>query len=332
MIRHILVRKGVGWRQHGFTLVELLVVIAIIGILVALLLPAVQAAREAARRSQCINNLKQIGLALHNYHDAHKTLPAGSGGVTYKPEYKVQAPWAAALLPYLELQNHYDMFDFDVNMRHPNNRNAVQVPVEVYLCPSDPLSAAYHLGGGILLGRTQEFSQNPATSMGMWYPGSMGPTHMDVCPFCPNPNPSADNSNWCCQGWNFGNSANGGIPIGTHAGMFSRYHKGVRFKQVTDGLSNTFMNGETIPTHCRWNCAFGDNFSTVSTNIPLNNMEDAGETTGNWFRTCGFKSHHPSGVIFAMGDASVQFVTVAIDFEIFNNLGTRAGGEVASLE
>jgi hypothetical protein len=91
------------------------------------------------------------------------------------------------------------------------------------------------------------------------------------------------------------------------------------------------MNGETIPSHCRWNIAFGNNFSTVSTNIPLNNMEDAGDSSGNWFRTCGFKSFHPGGASFAMGDASVQFLSEAIDFEVYNNLGTRYGGEVVSL-
>ena len=212
-------------------------------------------------------------------------------------------------------------------MDHADNAAAVVIPVEVYRCPSDPASN----GNGVLDNRMTGWSRNPPKSMAMWYPGSMGPTHMDACPFCPNPTPSADSSNWCCQGWNFGNSSKGSIPIGTHAGMFSRYHTGVRFPQVRDGLSNTLMNGETIPSHCRWNCAFGDNFSTVSTNIPLNNMENAGTSHGNWFRTCGFKSEHPGGASFTMGDASVHFFSEAIDFETYNNLGTRAGSEVVSL-
>src|ERR687898_633618 len=98
--------------MRGFTLVELLVVIAIIGILVALLLPAVQAAREAARRSQCVNNLKQIGIAIHNYHDAHKKLPPGSPLVG--PNDDPQLPgmtWAGLILPYMEEGAIYDSFN-----------------------------------------------------------------------------------------------------------------------------------------------------------------------------------------------------------------------------
>ena len=313
--------------RNGFTLIELLVVIAIIGILIALLLPAVQAAREAARLMQCNNNLKQIGLALHTYHEAFERLPQGSGGVTYKPQYEKMAPWGAAILPFLERQSHFDMFNFHEDMRHPDNAVAVIISVSTYLCPSDD-----EIGqNGVLDNRTQQWSRNPPRAMGMWYFGCMGPTHMDSCPFCPDTTPSADSSNWCCQGWNFGNSPGPGIPIGTFAGMFSRYHEGVRFVEVRDGLANTLMVGETIPSHCLWNCAFCNNFSTASTNIPLNNMEDAGTSFANWFRTCGFKSRHVGGANFCLGDGSVRFLSETIDFQLFNHLGTRAGGEVAKV-
>ena len=101
-------KHGIRLARRAFTLVELLVVIAIIGILVALLLPAVQAAREAARRTSCTNNIRQLGLALVNYHDAHKTLPFGSGYLNART-----GTWVSAILPYMEEQSLYDRFDFN---------------------------------------------------------------------------------------------------------------------------------------------------------------------------------------------------------------------------
>jgi hypothetical protein len=163
----------------------------------------------------------------------------------------------------------------------------------------------------------------------MWYPACMGPTHMDNCAFCPDANPSAGNQNWCCQGFNFGSAAGpNNIPAGDFAGMFGRFPTSIRFEDVKDGTSNTLMVGETLPGHCRWNSVFAPNFSTTSTNIPLNTMENAGASTDNWWRTCGFKSLHPGGAAFAMGDASVHFLSESIDFQLFNALGTRNGHEV----
>jgi type II secretory pathway pseudopilin PulG len=281
--------------------VELLVVIAIIGVLVALLLPAVQAAREAARRIKCANNLKQIGLALHNYHDTMLTLPFGSpGNKPRTPNFPVAGTWGAFILPYLESSNHYSLFDFNVPMSHANNTNAVTRVVVTYVCPSD-LAPSQAILSGRAGGTTYD---NPARAMGMWYPGCMGPTHMDDCPFCVPSTPSPDN--WCCQGFNFGSDAGGGSQAGEFAGMIARHFRAIRFKEVTDGLSNTLMAGETLPRHCTWNSAFSPNFSTVSTNIPLNTMEDAGTSNSNWFRTCGFKSKHPGVVQFVFGDASVK--------------------------
>ena len=114
--------------QRGFTLIELLVVIAIIAILVALLLPAVQQAREAARRTQCKNNLKQIGLAMHNYHDVYRTFPMGANSQIYGP--------FVAILPYIEQANLQGLYDFNLYYTHPDNADAINRNVQVYLCPS----------------------------------------------------------------------------------------------------------------------------------------------------------------------------------------------------
>ncbi|RMF40892.1 MAG: DUF1559 domain-containing protein [Planctomycetota bacterium] len=132
-------------RPAGFTLVELLVVIAIIGILVGLLLPAVQAAREAARRIQCANNLKQLGLALHNYHSAHRMFPAGHMETGWDgPSYRHQFSWLTYLLPYLEQSNVYNLIEFSkIDLRRSANENpafmvAGSVDIPVFICPSDP--------------------------------------------------------------------------------------------------------------------------------------------------------------------------------------------------
>jgi len=119
--------------RTAFTLIELLVVIAIIAVLIALLLPAVQAAREAARRAQCVSNLRQIGLALHGYHDAHATFPSG-GWVAPN----MNSGWSTSVLPWLEQRPLYDSLNLSVTYNAPPNSTAVYTVLQVYLCPSEP--------------------------------------------------------------------------------------------------------------------------------------------------------------------------------------------------
>lgn len=125
-------------RASGFTLVELLVVLAIIGILLALLLPAVQAVREATRRMQCQNNLRQIGLALHNYHAAFRRFPPGA--IEVRPQFRngKQLAWSAFVLPFLDESSTYVRVDFEYPFDHDRNAEAGKVPIETYLCPSTP--------------------------------------------------------------------------------------------------------------------------------------------------------------------------------------------------
>lgn len=119
-------------KQRGFTLIELLVVIAIIAILIALLLPAVQQAREAARRISCTNNMKQLVLSMHNYHDVHRRFPFSR--TTNGPAHN----WAAFLLPYVEQQNLAKTYDWNVDWNDPINADAIKVPLTMYMCPSTP--------------------------------------------------------------------------------------------------------------------------------------------------------------------------------------------------
>jgi prepilin-type N-terminal cleavage/methylation domain-containing protein len=318
--RETMLRKN---PRGGFTLVELLVVIAIIGILIALLLPAVQAAREAARRSQCTNHLRQIGLAMHNYHTSFGTLPYATGVHYPNPDPSVHGTfsnggtWCVFLLPYLEQQALYDEFDLNQHMKHPSNAEAVTQVVSTFLCPSDPQSANPVFDN--------RYPHNPTTALGLWYPVSIGPTEMDQCPFCDPPTPSEDN--YCCQGNNFGSN----FPRQNSVGMFGRHTSRIRLEDIKDGTSNTIMAGETLPGHCEFMGAFSVNFNCSGTGIPLNTMEGADDPTGQWYRKCGFKSLHSGGANFVMGDASVHFFPETINYRLYNNLGTRDGGELAQV-
>jgi prepilin-type N-terminal cleavage/methylation domain-containing protein/prepilin-type processing-associated H-X9-DG protein len=305
--------------RKAFTLVELLVVIAIIGILVALLLPAVQAAREAARRMQCSNNLKQIGLAMHNYHGAKLTLPFACGFT------KQTGTWVAFLHPFIEQQNLYNTFNFNLALSDPANGPAVKTILPGYICPSDGNAANALVGG-----RIQTY-HNPDKSMGTWYVVSMGPcrdgtTDSNSCTFC---SASPKVPSYCCQGSNYGSSG----PEGNCPGLFGRtWMTSTPFGEVSDGLSNTILAGETIPKHCTYNGAYNQNFPMAGTQIPINTMlETKDGVDSEWWRGCGFKSKHNGGANFVMADGSVHFIGDTIDYKLFNEMGTRSGGEAISL-
>jgi len=304
----------------GFTLIELLVVISIIGILVALLLPAVQSARAAALRIQCANNVKNIALALHGYHTAQSRLPFGCAYT------EVGGTWVAMVLPYVEQQSHHNQFDFRQRMNHAVNRTAVTTPVRLFVCPADPAGSK-----PIIKDRCQTCPDCPPEQMGLWYPASMGPTSPDVCAFC-----AAGQGSYCCQGHNYGSDS-------SFVGMFGRKAKSVRFAEVKDGLSNTILIGESLPKECFHNQAFGSNFPLAGTTIPLGlralpselpqpGMDQATLHSINpHWKACGFKSEHAGGAMFALADGSVRFFANAIDYKLYNELGTRSGNEVVSL-
>jgi prepilin-type N-terminal cleavage/methylation domain-containing protein len=215
--------KSRGSSRRGFTLVELLVVIAIIGVLVALLLPAVQAAREAARRTQCVNNLKQIGLALHNYHDTYKTFPYGSFNLreTWPSS---GTNWRALILPFVEQQTIHDQLTFSNNPAvHfmaggaaggnalAGNEVLRRLVLPVYWCPSSELN---ELGG-----------HNNVDAMNVNLCGCSRRCSSD-------PGPDPNRGTWDCgHGW----SCNNGLLVANEAFAMAR---------ATDGLSNTLIVAE----------------------------------------------------------------------------------------
>lgn len=341
-------------RNRGFTLVELLVVIAIIGVLVALLLPAVQAARDAARRTHCANNLKNIGLALINYADTKGRLPAATqfrpGKPFPQPAVGAGGTWVLEILPYIEQQALYDRFDLTKTMDHDDNDYLLGTPLPFLVCPGDdnvPTGGVFE--AGVKIDGSGWINDPDVRQMGLWYPVSSGPTHFDGCPYC------AEYPSKCCQGASFGSRTINldGDPLGppgtrapTFAGLFGRYEIGIRLQEISDGLTNVIMAGEQINSHCRYTCAHCPNFPFSATNIPLNtflrhpdgnigaNQSEifgSDPEIGGYGQVCGYKSRHPGGAHLLMADVSVHFVNESIDFDLFNILGARNSGEIKTL-
>jgi len=325
-------------QKTAFTLVELLVVIAIIGILIALLLPAVQAAREAARRMSCANNFRQVGVAMHNYHSAHGCFPPGviiwrsstgasCGPALDPPRHYAGFGWGAFILPYLEQAALYEKIDFvqDPNSGHGftyyepgSTREATSTLIPTYLCPSDPQ-------GGELV------------SCCSW-----GPDDPDLDPMedvgKTNMAGVADSKDWTCDGRHAFQSnvtrrhpAPGGGYLNT-AGMMGE-RQGCRMSNVRDGSSNTLMIGEVTGAGRGTHAAqFWTSVNLLDTYDGINGyctVIPAGGTYAG-LRDTGFSSFHPGGCHFVLGDGHVSFLSEDIASEVLAKLTTRAGGEPIS--
>jgi prepilin-type N-terminal cleavage/methylation domain-containing protein/prepilin-type processing-associated H-X9-DG protein len=325
--------------RSGFTLVELLVVIAIIAVLIGLLLPAVQKVREAAARTQCTNNLKQIGLALHNYHGVAGRFPPGyidgNTNPASTPDNDVGPGWgwASFLLPYLELSTVYHQINFSQRVGSGVNAQVSQLPLRIYQCPSDPNQLAFPV-----------------------YDSSFG-----------NPIATVAHGNYVgCNGWEECYSGAGGNPqagAGTDGdpGGFGRAGLGLFYRNsptrsadVIDGLSNTIFVGERSSDHSpsTWTGAVpgGRCPAWMAGQAPYSpppgpayDNADFGEALvlshGNATHVPSadfpifdpdtfYSMHTPQGANFLFGDGSVRFLSSGIDGIVFTGLCTIAGGEV----
>lgn len=351
--------KRVKFRERtGFTLVELLVVIAIIGVLVALLLPAIQAAREAARRTQCSNNLKQIGIGCLTYEETNKRLPLqGLEGWANPAGYKGNK--YVRLMPYTELAGAYDRLNFACTRANTNTQpryftdnnytsiddqmewiklniiktNAWTVPG--WVCPSDvgrfetngSVSYSYSLGSQRVPG---PFSCNKYRT---WEPAWQSPTRpTGVTYYSYFGDGDWDHGN---GGWDM-NNAQG-------SGPFLRFYWSATLGDIPDGTSNTILWGETRGAcydHAReqW---FHTNAYFASTNPPINfptcNNEDGNPPDSsnspdecrrhwNWSTSMGFKSKHRGGAYVVLCDGAVRFLPQAINYETYQRLGSRRDG------
>ena len=278
--------------QRGFTLVELLVVIAIIGVLVALLLPAVQAARESARRMKCTSSERQIALALHNYHDVYQRLPSGQyyckiPPCTDRSQWWQGWGWSASILPYIEQNGLSGQLNCSLNLYDPANVNLIATPVKLFQCPSDGKRKPLVPPSGVA-----SDTRRLATS------------------------------NYCGNGGSFSNSFETDIVAQDELwtnGVLRRDSKH-RFAEIVDGTSSTIMLGEVThfaftwdPTmYGHWDPPSGTACCTLAMvrhgNQPLNPPPAA----NNVVKREGFHSYHPGGANFALCDGSVRFISERI--------------------
>jgi len=284
-------------KRRAFTLVEILVVIAIIGVLVALLLPAVQAAREASRAASCKNNLKQIGLALHTYHDTQRRLPPG-WAASPGPEDPNGWGWASAILAEVEQRNVQSIIRYDLPVDHPLNQQARQSVIPIYICPTDILDSTFVIHGGA----DDEFANQDEIGSPMFpvaksnYVGVFGFSEIEDVP------------------------SNG-------EGTF--YHNSrLTFASISDGLSNTYLIGE------RGSRKGSSVWTGVipNANGSMARIVGTGDHTPNHpdHHFDDFTSLHPLGVHFLLGDGSVQRIDDQIDMAVYHAMLSRSGGEPVS--
>jgi prepilin-type N-terminal cleavage/methylation domain-containing protein/prepilin-type processing-associated H-X9-DG protein len=297
-------------RRPGFTLIELMVVIAIIAVLISLLLPAVQSAREAARRTQCVNNLLQIGIALQNYEATHTVLPPGTvdpTGPIIESLSGYQFGWITQLLPFFDQKAVYRHLNFNQGIYQPANQTAREVTLSVLVCPSDGSRSRFgSFGGGLSSG-------------------------LDLV---------AKNNYAACH-----NDVEAPINTNNHGVFFLNSH--VRADEIEDGLSHTIFVGEKKGPGDELGWASGTRATLRNTGTPINQttldsldflpsmMGLSGEITpGSPPRPSapvmvgGFGSFHTHGANFLFGDGSVHFVRTTVNQGIYRLLGSRDDGQI----
>jgi prepilin-type processing-associated H-X9-DG protein len=341
-------------------LVELLVVIAIIGILVALLLPAIQSAREAARRSGCVNNLKQIGIALHNHHSAKNKFPYGAHdhdcepGVTHSRNPMI---WRVLILPYMEQQELYDqLVELAKKSDNPANDTCGQLDsgagyvlrawdlsklqqnvLPVFVCPSERVQIVDTIRrwSGANIGAITNY-------FGSAGPCSTGPKDWGIpesCGLCDEADTVCKCEFWNVPGGNVRGFFCGHNPGGP--GMLDMWPNNISMKDVTDGSAKTLHVGETHyaepnsgvegnSTNMNWMSSWCVVSTVWGINTRYLSIIPRLSPPGRSWQAMGFRSNHPGGAQFVMVDGSVRFIEDAIHPRILTNLGARNDGNVGT--
>jgi prepilin-type N-terminal cleavage/methylation domain-containing protein len=281
--------------RSAFTLIELLVVIAIIAILIGLLVPAVQKVREAAARAHCQNNLKQIGLALHNYHDSYKRFPTANSPVFGSA--------FTLMLPFVEQENIRKVYDVSVAPTAPPNNTVTKLPVQVYLCPSmlqppapPDAYSTHHASYAVCVGSNDAWAPPPDNGAIVRSNATGNPAILDT----------------------------GKRMTDIRDGTSNTFLVGEMGYQLKD---YTFTSGPYAGSQRGGNTSWAFGYTSYSFGSTRTLMNTTTPPTGLLDRLQTFRSDHTGGAHFLLGDGSVRFVADGIDFTTYQALGTRAGGE-----